>query len=137
MENTTQLIDRYVRMWNEPDVEARRGAIADVWARHGRQVVQPPTEIIDTARALGFPSPTLEVAGHDDLEFRVTRAYEEFVVGGQHVFRVRPHGARLGDVVLFGWDMVDQDGNVVGGGTEVLVLDHDDRIVTDYQFIDP
>lgn len=45
---------------------------------------------------------------------------------------------RLRDVVLFGWEMVTTpDGEPVGGGTEVLLLDDDGRIVADYQFIDP
>ena len=44
---------------------------------------------------------------------------------------------RLGDVVKFTWDMVPADGGEVAGtGLEVLVLEKDDRIKTDYQFIE-
>jgi hypothetical protein len=138
MTSTHQLKDRYVAMWNEPDAATRRQAVRDAWARTGRQVLAPPKDVIDVARSLGFPSPTLEVAGHDDLEFRVTRAHEEFVAPGDYVFRARPNIGRLHDIVLLGWDMIaTATGDSVGGGTDVLLLDGDDRILVDYQFIDP
>jgi hypothetical protein len=138
MTSTNELIERYVAMWNEPDATARRQSVRDVWAPTGRQVLAPPKDILDIARPLGFPSPTLEVAGHDDLEFRVTRAHEEFVAPGDYLFRTRPNAGRLRDVVLLGWDMVaTATGDAVGGGTDVLLLDPDDRILVDYQFVDP
>lgn len=138
MTPTKDLIERYVAIWNEADAATRRQSVRDVWAPTGRQVVRPPKDILDIARPLGFPSPTLEVGGHDDLEFRVKTAHEEFVAPGEYVFRSRPNVGRLGDVVLLGWDMVaTATGDAVGGGTDVLLLDADDRILVDYQFIDP
>jgi hypothetical protein len=138
MNTTTDLIERYVALWNDPDPEARHRAVQDLWTDNGCQVLTPPKEVVDTARAIGFPSPTFEVRGHDELNFRVDRAHEEFVAPGQFVFRARPGGQRVRDVVLFGWDMVTTaDEEKVGGGSEVLVLDAAGRIVTDYQFVDP
>jgi hypothetical protein len=125
-------------MWNEPDTAIRRQRVRDLWAPTGRQVLVPPQEILDIARPLGFPSPTLDVAGHDDLEFRVTRAYEEFVAPGEYVFRARPNHGRLESVALVSWEMIaTATGDTVGGGTDVLLLDADERILVDYQFIDP
>ena len=44
---------------------------------------------------------------------------------------------RLGDVVKFNWEMISAGGDEVAGvGLEVLVLDRDGRITTDYQFIE-
>jgi hypothetical protein len=137
MTDTTTLIDDYVAMWNEPDATTRRQRVHDLWAPNGRQVLAPPQPILDLARPLGFPSPTLDVGGREDLEFRVTRAYEEFVAGGQYFFRTRANRGRLDDVVLISWEMVDTaTSEPVGGGIDVLMLDDDDRITVDYQFID-
>ena len=43
---------------------------------------------------------------------------------------------RVGDALKLKWEMVDAAGTVVGGGTDVLLLDAAKRIVTDYQFVD-
>lgn len=138
MTETAELTEQYVAMWNEPDGEMRRRRVRELWAKSGRQVLVPPQEILDLARPLGFPSPTLDVAGHDDLEFRATRAYEEFVAPGEYVFRARPSQGRLENVVLVRWEMVaTATGDAVGSGTDVLLLDEDERILDDYQFIDP
>ena len=67
----------------------------------------------------------------------MARAYELFVANGSHRFRARGTGVRVGDAVKLEWEMVDAAEAVVGGGTDVLLLDAADRIVTDYQFIDP
>ena len=137
MTDTTTLVADYVAMWNEPDATTRRRRVHDLWAANGRQVLVPPQEIMDLARPLGFPSPTLDVGGRDDLEFRVTRAYEEFVAPGQYVFRARANRGRLENVAMISWEMVaTATGEPVGGGTDVLMLDDDDRITVDYQFID-
>jgi hypothetical protein len=38
--------------------------------------------------------------------------------------------------VIFSWEMVPADADIVRAiGLEVLVLDDEDRIITDYQFI--
>ncbi len=40
-------------------------------------------------------------------------------------------------MVKFNWEMIPADGGeVAGAGLEVLVLDKDGRIKTDYQFIE-
>jgi hypothetical protein len=137
MTDITDLIEQYVAMWNEPDTEVRRRRVHELWAAAGRQVLMPPQQILDIARPLGFPSPTLDVAGHGDLEFRVTRVYEQFVAPGEYFFRARPNRGRLENVALLSWEMVTTaTGEAVGGGTDVLLLDDDERILVDYQFID-
>jgi hypothetical protein len=89
------------------------------------------------AEGLGFDRFVLEARGHDALESRVTRAYEEFVAPGTFVFRSRGDADRLHDVVKFRWEMVSRDsGDVAAVGLEFLVLGPDGRIVSDYQFIE-
>jgi hypothetical protein len=131
-----ELADRYMAVWIEPDAERRRKAIAQLWSEAGVQLLQPPQEVLRTAADLGL-TPTLQARGHDELEVRVTRAYEEFVAPGEYVFRPRDNAARLGNLVKFNWEMVTTGGGEVAAvGLAILILDDDGRIRTDYQFIE-
>ena len=132
-----ELASRYVAVWTEPDAELRRKAIQELWAKDGAHILQPPQEIRKTAAGLGFSSATLDARGHDELEVRVTRAYEEFVAPGQFTFKTRDNADRLHNVVKFTWDMVPAvGGEAAGSGLEILILDKEGRIETDYQFIE-
>lgn len=138
MHTDTELRDfaaRYAAVWNEPDAAARRRAVRELWAEDGGQILQPPVDVRERAAGLGFDATTLEAHGHDALEVRVARAHAMFVAPGEYVFRSADDPVRLRDVVRFGWRMVRvADGEVVGGGTEFVVLDGDGRIREDYQF---
>jgi hypothetical protein len=131
-----ELAGRYVAVWNEPDAELRRKTIHRLWTEDGAHILQPPEEVRKTAHALGFSSTALEARGHDELEARVTRAYEEFVAPGKFTFRLRDNADRLGNVVKFSWEMASSGGEVAGAGLEILLLDEDGRIKNDYQFIE-
>lgn len=130
-----QLADRYAAQWNLPDAAERRAAVEALWAEDGRHVLQPPVEIRERAAELGFAHPTLEAQGYDAIELRVARSYERFVERQGMTFRARPDAVRLGEVVKLGWEAVSAEtGEVLGGGLDVLVLDDDGRIRTDYMF---
>ncbi|GAA1618542.1 hypothetical protein GCM10009733_013560 [Nonomuraea maheshkhaliensis] len=136
MIDTEELVGRYVAVWNEPDAESRRKAVAELWTEDGVQILQPPREIRETAAALGL-TPVLEARGHEALDVRVTRSYDEFVAPGKFFFRPRNNADRLADIVKFTWEMVPTGGGEPAGvGLEILVLDEDGRIRTDYQFIE-
>jgi len=138
MQNPNELAERYVALWNEPDIERRRATVRALWADDGMQILQPPRDIRERAAAIGFFAPTLEACGHEALVARVGTAYEEFVAPGKFEFRGRGEVVRLKDVVKFEWEMVPvTGGEPVGGGTEFVVFDGDGRIRADYQFIDP
>jgi hypothetical protein len=131
------LVRRYVAVWHEPDAELRRKAVHELWAEDGAQVLQPPEEMRQAAAGLGFPSLVLRARGHEELEARVTRTYHEFIASGEYTFRSRDNADRLDDVVKFNWEMIPAGGGeVAGAGLEILVLDTDGRITTDYQFIE-
>ncbi|MFC4587238.1 hypothetical protein [Sphaerisporangium corydalis] len=133
--NTRDLVNRYVALWNEPDAKVRRRTIEELWAEGGAHVLQPPEEMRKAAAGLGFASTTLEAHGYDQLEVRVAHSYEEFVAPGEFVFRPGDNAARLHNVVKFTWEMIPVGGDeVVGGGLDVLILDDDDHITTDYMF---
>jgi hypothetical protein len=132
-----ELVGRYVAVWNEANAELRRKAINELWAEDGAHVLQPPLEIQKAAAGIGFASAALEARGHDELEVRVARAYQDFVAPGEFTFRPRDNAGRLRNVVKFNWEMVPvAGGEAAATGLEILVLDDDGRITTDYQFIE-
>ena len=136
MHDTQELASRYVAMWNEPDAERRRAAIAELWATDAVHKLEPPQDMRDTAATIRVNA-VLEVRGHSALEQRVARAYEEFIAPGEFIFRAGGRAARVGDVVKLGWEMVKNDGGEVAAvGIDFLVLDADGRIRRDYQFIE-
>jgi hypothetical protein len=137
MTTATDLADHYVALWNEPDPDRRRAAIAELWTEDGAQVLQPPQEIRAAAEAPGVGmTAVLEARGHAALEARATSAYEEFIAGGEYTFRRRDDVDQLRNVVKFHWEMVSRDGEIAGVGLEFLVLAGDGRIRADYQFIE-
>lgn len=134
-----QLVDNYIALWNERDPDTRRKLLRELWAPDGGQVlVDAPLEVRDAARRLNFPVPSLEVRGYDVLEARVTRAYEMFVEPGEYVFALDGEVTQLVDgVITFTWTMTAvATGESGGRGVDVLRLDKDGRIRSDYQFIE-
>jgi len=129
------LADRYIAQWTVPDAAERRAAIERLWAEDGTHILQPPAEIRETAAKLGFDHTTLEARGYDAIETRVARSYEQFIEKQGFTFRPRAEAVRLHSVVKFNWETVSvETGDVVGGGLEILVLDDEGRIKTDYMF---
>jgi hypothetical protein len=131
-----ELVDRYVAVWNEPDPDRRRQAVATIWTEDAAHLLEPPREVREAAAALRTVA-VFQARGHAELEARVGRAYEEFVANGELSFRPGDGGVRVADAVKFRWEMISVDGAVVAGGTELVLLAADGRIRLDYQFIDP
>jgi hypothetical protein len=129
------LAERYTAVWMEPDGDRRREAIAAVWSEDANHVLQPTQEVYGAADERAV-NPLWQVRGHDELEARVTKAYEDFVASGQMTFRLSERARRLGDVVTWRWEGVSPDGEVLGAGLEFVTLAPDGRIATDYQFVD-
>jgi len=117
--NAQDLVDRYVAVWNEADADARRAGIANLWRPDGAHFVKER-----------------EARGHAGLEQRVIGSFEKNVRAKNYRFRPRGDVQRLRDVVTFSWEMVPAGADtVLAVGREFLVLDAQDRIITDYQFI--
>lgn len=129
---------RYVQMWNETDPERRRALVKEVCAENILHRLQAPLEVHAAGRRVGVPNPTFDVVGLDEMRFRVDTAHEEFVASGVYEFRPDGPAALIGSTMLMGWQMIElATGARAGGGTDVLTLDAQGRIVIDYQFIDP
>jgi hypothetical protein len=133
----SDLVERYVALWNDGDPAHRSEMIRQLWSAHGEQLLEPPQEMQEASRKIGFTLTALRARGLSELETRVTRAYEEFVAPGQYLFRRHDTASRVGNVVKFRWEMVQRaDEQVAAIGLEFLVLDDDGRIRSDYQFIE-
>jgi SnoaL-like domain len=120
MTQVTELVDRYVAVWNEPDAEKRRRGIAALWAEDGAHF-----------------TPSLEARGYQALEARVAGAHQKWVKEGGFVFRSAKNVETHHDGVRFNWEMVPAAGGAIAAaGFDFLVLGDDGRIRLDYQFLD-
>lgn len=108
---------RYIAVWNEPGAEARRQAVAELWAEDG-----------------AYTDPLAVVEGHEAIEAVISGAREQFP---GLIFRL------LGDVdahhhiVRFGWELAPEgvDESVVEG-FDVMVVADDVRVQNVYGFLD-
>jgi SnoaL-like domain len=113
------LVERYVALWNEADAEKRKKAIAELWDESG-----------------GHVAPTIVVRGYEELEARVERAHQRWVVEEQCRFRSRGDVGGHHNVIRFTWEMTNREGSVESVGTDVFVLDDAGKIRCVYQFVE-
>jgi hypothetical protein len=134
--SATELAERYLALWNEPDADRRRRMIAELWTEEGRHILQPPQEIraIAARPGLGMTA-ILEARGHEEIEARAASSYEHWVGSEGLSFRGRDDAERLGDVVKFHWEAVAKHGEVFAVGLVVLVIAANGRIERDYTFV--
>jgi hypothetical protein len=134
--SAAELAEKYLALWNEPDADRRRRAIAELWTEDGRHILQPPQEIREIAAQPGIGlTAILEARGYEEIKARVASAYEHWVGSEGLSFRGRDDVERLGDVVKFHWEAVAKDGQLFGVGLNFLVLAADGRIERDYTFV--
>ncbi|WP_084216691.1 nuclear transport factor 2 family protein [Pseudonocardia spinosispora] len=114
-------VNRYVSVWNEPDPDARRALVAGLWAPDGVEV-------------LG----SVQYRGHQELEARVTSAYEQFVAGAGHVFVSAEDASTHSNMITFRTHMLPSGGgDLLWTGVIFAELDDSGRIVRDVQFAVP
>lgn len=115
---STTFANRYTSVWNEPDPVARRTTVAQLWSEDGVEFTGAH-----------------EYRGHEELQARVSSAYEQFVGTGEFRFVLVPDVAAHSGIVTFTTQMIPTDGgNPVWSGRIVASLDADGRIITDHQF---
>jgi hypothetical protein len=135
--SAAELADRYVALWNEADPDRRRELIAGLWTEQGEHILQPPDDARRIAAGAGVGgSAIIEARGHAEIEARATSANEHWIGAEGWSFRRRDDADRVHDVVKFHWEAVDGDGEVMGAGLNLLVLDAQGRIERDYTFVD-
>jgi hypothetical protein len=134
--SASELADRYIALWNEPDPDRRREMIAGLWTEDGSHILQPPVEIREVAARPGIGlTAILEARGYAEIEARAATGYEEWVASEGLSFRRRDDVQRLHDVVKFHWEAVTPDGEVFAVGLNFFVLAADGRIERDYTFV--
>ncbi|MFK0191842.1 nuclear transport factor 2 family protein [Kitasatospora sp. NPDC090308] len=115
-----ELARRYVRLWNEPDPDRRRAAVAELFAP-----------------AVAHRTPTTAVDGRAALTERIALAHAAWVRDTGHAFRLLPGTDGHHGVVRLRWEMVRAaSGECVSAGTDLLGLDPAGLVLTDHQFID-
>ena len=112
-----RVVDRYLAAWNEPDADARRLAVAELWTEDGT-----------------YTDPLAAVRGHEDIGEAIGGAREMFP---GHVFRQIGGADAPHNVVRFGWELVPDDGGEsVVVGFDVAVVAEDGRLRDVYGFLD-
>jgi len=113
-----QFVDRYLRVWNEPDPGTRQELVRLLWA----------PDAVEYTEAQEYRS-------HQALDDRVSGAYTKFVEEGGYVFRLQADPGAHHGAVLIPVEMVPREGGApVWTGTIIAFLDDDGRIVREYQF---
>jgi hypothetical protein len=115
MAKPAEVVDRYMGVWSESDPDARRAAVAGLWAADG-------TEFLEGT----------QYRGHEELTARVTRAYEAFVASGKYAITFADDVAWHGDIVTFTAQLAAPSGEIDWSARVFLVLDSDNLIREDY-----
>jgi hypothetical protein len=98
MHDLTDLIDRYIAMWNETDAERRRALIARTW----------------TATA-SYVDPVMQGEGRAGIDAMVRGAQERFP---GHRFSRTGTVESHHDRVRFSWELAPEDGPTFAKGTD-------------------
>lgn len=109
--------DRYVAAWNEPDADARRRAVAELWTEDG-----------------AYTDPLAAVEGHEAIAALIAGVREHFP---GHAFELMDNVDAHHDVVRFGWELVPEGGGESAvAGFDVAVVAEDGRLRNVYGFLD-
>ena len=112
----TDLIDRYIAMWNEADAKRRRDLIAQTWSE--------AASYVDTA---------VQGAGHAGIDAMVASVQQRFP---GHRFRRTGAVEAHNDRVRFGWDLAPAGGEPIVTGTDFGVIAADGRLSAITGFFD-
>ena len=102
MDNLTELIDRYIAMWNEIDPGRRRALITQTWTEDARYV-----------------DPVLEAAGPASIDAMVCGVHERFP---GHRFRRTGDPDAHHDRVRFTWELAPEGGAAVVKGIDFAIV---------------
>jgi SnoaL-like domain len=117
MTDTTNLIDNYIAIWNEPDPERRRALIAQTWTEDGSYV-----------------DPMLTGSGHDGLDAMIAGARQQFP---GHRFELAGAPDAHHDRVRFTWHLKSEaGGEAVAIGSDFGVVADDGRLRSVTGFLD-
>jgi hypothetical protein len=110
------ITDRYLAVWSEPDARSRRAAIGSLWEPDGVEYVEG-----------------IQFRGHEELDGRIARAYDEFVGSGKYNVTMADDVSRHDDVITLTVQLSTDDGGVAWAARVFLLLGETGRIREDYQ----
>jgi hypothetical protein len=110
------ITDRYLAVWSEPDAQSRRAAITALWEPDGVEYVEG-----------------VQFRGHDELDGRIARAYEEFVAGGKYDVTMADDVSRHDDIITFTVQLSTRTGEVAWAARVFLFIGESGRIREDCQ----
>lgn len=116
MRDLTDLVDRYIAMWNETDPARRRDLVAEVWTENG-----------------SYLDPMLEGEGRSGIEAMVEAVQARFP--GHRFRRVGAVDAHHGRV-RFAWELAPENGAPIVRGTDFAVLGEGQRLQAVTGFFD-
>jgi hypothetical protein len=116
MSDLTNLIDRYIAMWNETDAARRRELIARTWTEAASDV-----------------DPMLQGEGQAGIDAMVQGVQERFP---GHWFRRTSEIDAHHDRVRFSWALAAEGGATLVSGTDFGVVAADGRLQTITGFLD-
>jgi SnoaL-like domain len=116
--DAAKLVERYLDTWNETDPEARRSAVASLWAEDARYV-----------------DPLASVSGQDEISALMGSIHEQ---APGHVFRLLDDRVDAHhNVVRFRWELMPASGGEsLAVGFDVAETDEDGRIGRVLGFLD-
>ncbi|MEJ0069550.1 MAG: nuclear transport factor 2 family protein [Pseudomonadota bacterium] len=113
MNNPTELVDRYIAMWNETDAERRRALIAQTWTM-----------------TASYVDPLLKGDGRAGIDAMVQAVQAKYPA---HRFRRTGPVDAHNDRVRFGWELAPASGPVLVAGTDFgIVADQRLQAVTGF-----
>ncbi|WP_030565795.1 nuclear transport factor 2 family protein [Streptomyces aureocirculatus] len=117
MSDLTELADRYISIWNEPDEAKRAAAIADLYAADAT-----------------YTDPLADVSGHDGIATVITGARQQFT---GFEFKILGAVDANHHIARFQWELVPAAGgeNIVIG-FDVIATDGAGKIKTVSGFLD-
>ena len=116
--DAAKLVERYLETWNETDPEARRSAVASLWAEDARYV-----------------DPLTTVSGQDEISALMGSVQKQ---APGHVFRLLDDRVDAHhNLVRFSWELVPASGGEpLAVGFDVAVTEEDGRIGRVLGFLD-
>lgn len=110
------VVDRYLAVWQAADSDARRAAVAELWAPDA-------VEFVEGA----------QFRGHAELTARVAEAYREFVESGRYTVATAGDTTRHDNVVVFTIQLITDTGVAAWEARVFLVVGEDGLVWQDYQ----
>ena len=111
------ITDRYLAVWSEPDARSRRAAIGSLWEPDGVEYVEGG----------------IQFRGHEELDRRIARAYDEFVGSGKYHATMADDVSRRDDVIIFTVQLSTDEGEVAWAARVFVLLGETGCIREDYQ----